>query len=186
MPWDAVRKIATDVRPGEHSDWQRRGLEIVLRVPDLRKLLERRGGNLRKHKDGTWDFAAHCYPKEAGGVPVEVRKLSGEFDCLWWCKGKPYYVAWDGLRREQSAVAELAEAILHAAQGHPDAQLTDRYQRWHDASGRETVCAGIVSEAEEARRVEARGQRARLAARCALCHDETHATEACPHGSPAP
>lgn len=55
-----------------------------------------------------------------------------------------------------SAIADLAYAILGAARGQVDSRLIDGYQRWHTASGNETLCAGIISEAEEKRRADRR------------------------------
>lgn len=191
VPWPAVRKIANDEQGGM-SDWQRRGLEIVLRVPDLRRLLARRGGFLRKNKDGTWDFSDRCYPvrdedKVADATvagPLKGVEGARAVGCSWWCKGEPYYVAWDGLRRKQSAVADLAQAILDEARGHRDSRLIDNYQAWSRSDGTTTLRAGIISEDEEKRRAETRVRHARVAARCAHCLDEGHATDACPHGAP--
>lgn len=139
VPWDRVRRVVADNRPDPYgTEWQRKGLEIVLVVPALRSLLARRSGRLVKHADDSWSFAGHCYPQA---------DQPGGFGCLWWSQQKPYWVAWDGLRREQSAVADMAYSILNAAQGYADPSLGVQ-QDWYDQSGRRTLSARVMPPPE--------------------------------------
>lgn len=125
--WDRVAHVvaATAGRP-----WQEQALEVVLAVKDAGKLLGRRGGKLVKHAQGRWSLATSTFRDPA--------QPSG-FGHLWWAREKDAVTVMDGLRREHSAVADVAYAILSMARAGARQPIVGGHQTYYDAAGRWTV-----------------------------------------------
>ena len=129
--WDRVKRVvaATEDRP-----WQEQALEVVLAVKDAGKILALRGGKLVKHAQGRWSLASstHHDPAQPTG-----------HGHLWWCREKDAVTAMDGLRREHSAVADVAYAIMAMARTGARQPMIGGWAIYRDASENRTVQVGV-------------------------------------------
>jgi len=129
--WERVKRVvaATEDRP-----WQEQALEVVLAVKDAGKLLGRRGGKLIKHAPGLWSLATstHRDPAQPSG-----------FGHLWWSREKDASTAMDGLRREHSAVADVAYAIMAMARAGARQPMIGGWEVYRDSMGNRTVQVGV-------------------------------------------